>query len=106
MKAWLVLQGELAQLKAGLAPQIAVEADDPARVSALAIGRGFAVTQDAGRVVASLRPGEDARSAAAALNRALNEAGISVFSIGPSTRTLEGIYRDVSGGAEPEKEAA
>jgi ABC-2 type transport system ATP-binding protein len=92
----LMLEGELAQLKAGLAPQITVDTDDPARVFALAAGRGFAVSQDAGRVVAKLKPGEDARTAAAALNRALNEAGIAVFSIGPSARTLEGIYRDVS----------
>jgi lantibiotic transport system ATP-binding protein len=102
----LVLEGELAQLKAGLTPQITVEADDLARVSALAIGRGFAVAQGAGCVTASLRPGEDARSAAAALNRALNEAGIAVFSIGQSARTLEGIYRDVSGGTATYKEAA
>ncbi len=101
----LVLEGELAQLKAGLAPQITVEADDPTRASALAAGRGFAVSSSAGRVVASLRPGEDARSAAATLNRALNEAGIAVFAIGQTARTLEGIYRDVSGGAA-EREAA
>ncbi|HEV7694176.1 MAG TPA: ABC transporter ATP-binding protein [Hyphomonadaceae bacterium] len=92
----LMLEGDLAQLKAGLAPQITVDTDDPARVSALATGRGFAVSQDAGRVVAKLKPGDDARTAAATLNRALNEAGIAVFSIGPSARTLEGIYRDVS----------
>jgi ABC-2 type transport system ATP-binding protein len=93
----LKLEGELAQLKAGLAPQITVDTDDPGRASALATGRGFAVSQDAGRVVAKLNPGDDARTAAAALNRALNEAGVAVFSIGPSARTLEGIYRDVSG---------
>jgi lantibiotic transport system ATP-binding protein len=102
----LVLQGELAHLKAGLAPQITVEADDLARVTALASGRGFSVSENAGRVVAKLKPGENAREAAAALNRALNEAGIAVFSIGPSARTLEGIYRDVSGGAATDREAA
>ena len=34
-----------------------------------------------------------------------NEAGIAVFAIGQTARTLEGIYRDVSGGAA-EREGA
>ena len=37
-----------------------------------------------------------ARTASAALNRALIEADIAVFSIGPRARSLEGIYREVS----------
>jgi ABC-2 type transport system ATP-binding protein len=92
----LVLEGELARLKAELAPEIAVETDDPARAAELAASRGFTVARSTDRVVASLKPGEDARAAAAALNRALVEADIAVFAIGPRARTLEGIYRDVS----------
>ena len=92
----LVLEGELARLKADLAPEIAVETDDPARAAELAAARGFSVARAPDRIVASLRPGEDARAASAALNRALVEADIAVFSIGPRARTLEGIYRDVS----------
>lgn len=92
----LVLEGELARLKAELAPEIAVETDDPARAAELAASRGFAVARSTDRVVASLKPGEDARAAAAALNRALVEADIAVFAIGLRARTLEGIYRDVS----------
>jgi ABC-2 type transport system ATP-binding protein len=92
----LVLEGELARLKAELAPEIAVETDDPARAAELAASRGFAVARSTDRIVASLKPGEDARAAAAALNRALVEADIAVFAIGPRARTLEGIYRDVS----------
>lgn len=92
----LVLEGELARLKADLAPEIAVETDDPARAAELAGARGFSVARAPDRIVASLRPGEDARAASAALNRALVEADIAVFSIGPRARTLEGIYRDVS----------
>jgi ABC-2 type transport system ATP-binding protein len=92
----LVLEGELARLKADLAPEIAVETDDPARAAALAAARGFVVTQTPDRIVASLKPGEDARSASAALNRALVEADVAVFAIGPRARTLEGIYREVS----------
>ncbi|MBP8073009.1 MAG: ABC transporter ATP-binding protein [Brevundimonas sp.] len=92
----LVLEGELARLKAELAPEITVETDDPTRAAELAGARGFSVAQAADRIVASLKPGEDARAASAALNRALVEADIAVFAIGPRARTLEGIYRDVS----------
>ena len=92
----LVLEGELARLKADLAPEVAVETDDPLRAAALASARGFAVTRTPDQIVASLRPGEDARAASAALNRALIEADIAVFAIGPRARTLEGIYREVS----------
>ena len=92
----LVLEGELARLKAELAPEITVETDDPARAAELAGARGFTVAEATDRIVASLKPGEDARAASAALNRALVEADIAVFAIGPRARTLEGIYRDVS----------
>ncbi len=92
----LVLEGELARLKAELAPEITVETDDPARAAELAGARGFAVARSTDRIVASLKPGEEARAASAALNRALVEADIAVFAIGPRARTLEGIYREVS----------
>ena len=92
----LVLEGELARLKAELAPEIAVETDDPGRAAELAAARGFSITRTPDRIVAGLKPGEDARAASAALNRALVEADIAVFAIGPRARTLEGIYREVS----------
>ena len=98
----LMLEGELAQLKAGLAPQVTIESDNAGRTAMLAAERGYRVVKENDRVVASLRAGDDPRAASAGLNRALNEAGIAVFSIGPSARTLEGIYRDVSGGAAQE----
>lgn len=92
----LVLEGELARLKGDLAPEIAVETDEPLRAAALATARGFAVSGEPDRIIAALKPGEDARTASAALNRALVEADIAVFAIGPRPRTLEGIYREVS----------
>ncbi len=92
----LVLEGELARLKAELAPEIAVQTDDAVRATALARALGFGVAPTGGGLVATLKPGEDARTASAALNRALVEADIVVFSIGPRSRTLEGIYREVS----------
>ena len=104
----LVLEGELARLKADLAPEIAVETNDPRRAATLAAGRGFTVAEAADHIVASLKPGEDARTASAALNRALVEADIAVFAIGPCARTLEGIYRQVSAPAvlQPQPEFA
>jgi ABC-2 type transport system ATP-binding protein len=92
----MVLQGELARLKADLAPEIAVETDDPDRAAALASARGFTVTRTPDQIIAGLKPGEDPRTASAALNRALLAADIAVFAIGPRARTLEGIYREVS----------
>lgn len=100
----LVLEGELDRLKAELAPEIAVDTDDPGRAGALAAARGFAVAETPGRIVASLKPGDDARAASSALNRALVEAGIAVFAIGPRARTLEGIYREVSAPAVPQRQ--
>ena len=98
----LVLEGDLARLKADLAPEIAVETDDPARAATLAIACGFVVARASDRIVVSLKPGEDARAASASLNRALVEADIAVFAIGPRARTLEGIYREVAASvAEP-----
>ena len=47
-------------------------------------------------LTARLKPGEDARTASASLNRALVEADIAVFGIGARSRSLEGIYREVS----------
>ena len=107
----LVLEGELSRIKADLAPEIAVETNDPRRAARLAAGRGFTVAETADRIIASLKPGEDARTASAALNRALVEADIAVFAIGPRARTLEGIYRQVSAPAaqaqpQPEPEFA
>ncbi|MFN3932839.1 MAG: ABC transporter ATP-binding protein [Brevundimonas sp.] len=92
----LVLEGELSRLKADLAPEIALQTDDTVRATALARGRGFDVRAAEDGLVARLKPGEDARSAAAALNRALIKADIAVFAIGARSRSLEGIYREVS----------
>lgn len=92
----LVLEGALERLKAELEPEIAFAVDDTARGAALATARGFEVATADDGLVARLKPGEDARTAAAALNRALVEADVAVFSIGARPRSLEGIYREVS----------
>lgn len=92
----LVVEGSLAQLKAGLAPELALDVDDFDRAGALAQARGFAVQRTPEALIARLAPRDDARTAAAALNRALVEAGVAVFSIAHKARSLEGIYRDAA----------
>lgn len=92
----LVVEGELAALKATLAPELFIDADDLERADALARARGFSVLRTTEGLTARLAPRDDARAAAAALNRALVEAGIAVFSIAHKARSLEGIYRDAS----------
>ena len=92
----LVLEGALDRLKAELAPEVAVQADDVDRAAALAVSSGFEAVMTSDGLIARLKPGEDARLASAALNRTLVEAEVTVFSIGPRARSLEGIYREVS----------
>lgn len=101
----LVLEGRLDQLKSDLAPEIAFSVDDPECATALAQARGFELSAADDGLVARLRPGEDARVAAAALNRALIEADLTVFSIGARARSLEGIYRHVSTPAQTQLES-
>jgi ABC-2 type transport system ATP-binding protein len=101
----LVLEGALDRLKADLAPEVVFQTDDQPRAAALATARGFTLDLTDEGAVARLKPGEDARTAAAALNRALIETGLNVFAIGPRARSLEGIYREVSQ-PQPRLEAA
>ncbi len=93
----LVLEGELSRLKSELAPEIAVRIDDPVKATAVLRGWDLAVEagQDDGGLTARLRSGDDADRKSAELNRALIDAGLSVFAIGPRARSLEGIYRHV-----------
>ena len=100
----LVLQGELARLRADLAPEIVLETDDPARAADLARSAAVSVERTETGAVVTLPPGVDARVASAELNRALVQAGVAVSSIGPRARSLEGIYRQVV--APAHKEAA
>lgn len=90
----LVVEGALAALKAGLAPELAIEVDDIERAGVLVAARGVAVERTPDALIARLSPRDDARGAAAVLNRALVEAGVAVFSIAHKARSLEGIYRE------------
>ncbi|WP_454717894.1 ABC transporter ATP-binding protein [Caulobacter segnis] len=102
----LVLEGELARLKADLAPEILLRTGDDARAVELLAGHDLiAVPSEAG-LIAPLRAGDDVDQAAAALNRALVQAGIAVFAIGPRDRSLEDIYRRVAIPAQRQAEVA
>ncbi len=100
----LVLQGELARLKADLAPQIVLRTGDDVRAAQVLADLAPLATE-AGLVV-DLSAGEDADQATAALNRTLVQAGIAVFAIGPRERSLEDIYRQVATAPQRQPEAA
>lgn len=92
----LVLEGELARIKADLAPEIALRVDDVARASAVLRPFDLALSPTEGGLTARLNPGDDPDAAVPAMNRALVEAGVAVFAIGARARSLEGIYRAAS----------
>ena len=92
----LVLEGELARLKADLAPEIAMRVDDAIRAAAVLRTHDLTLVEEGDALVARLRPGDDHDALSAGLNRALVDAGVAVFAIGPRARSLEGIYRQAS----------
>lgn len=97
----LVLEGELARLKADQAPEIALRVNAPDRALEVLRGHDLTVSESAEGLIARLRPGDDHDAAVAALNRALVAAGVGVFAIGARARSLEGIYRQASAPATP-----
>ncbi|MDI1326018.1 MAG: ABC transporter ATP-binding protein [Brevundimonas sp.] len=92
----LVLEGELARIKADLAPEIALRIDDVARASAVLKPFDLALSPADGGLVARLSPGDDPDAAVPAMTRALVEACVAVFAIGARARSLERIYREAS----------
>lgn len=101
----LVLQDDLATLRAGQAPQLQLGCDAPDRARALILSMGLTPDPDSDRI--TLAPGADVRETARALNRGLVEAGIGVHELTPQARSLETIYRDITALTPPaQKEAA
>lgn len=92
----LVLQGALAELKAGLAAEVEIGTDAPAQAVAIARDHGFIAERDNDAVVVRLPAGEEPRGAAAALNRALCVAGVRVHALAPRQRSLETLYRQAA----------
>ena len=98
----LVLEGALADLKAGLATEVAIETDTPERALLLAREHGFDVEHADDTLVARFAAGEDVRHATAALNRVLCIAGgIRIHALAPRRRSLETLYRNAARVAEP-----
>jgi lantibiotic transport system ATP-binding protein len=91
----LVVEGELARLKAALAPEIRLRVDDADRAAAVLAPFGATSRVD-GDLIARLPVGADTDDAAAAMNRGLVEAGVAVFALGVRDRSLETIYRRAS----------
>jgi ABC-2 type transport system ATP-binding protein len=92
----LVLEGALVELKAGLASEVAIDTDAPERALAVGLEHGFDLAHAGDGLLARFDPREDARSAAAALNRVLCSAGIRIHALVPRQRTLETLYRQAS----------
>lgn len=101
----LVLQDDLATLRAGQAPQLRLGCDDPDRARPLILGLGLTSAPDSDLI--TLAPGSDVQRTARALNHALVEAGIGVHELTPQARSLEAIYRDITTlSPSPQKDAA
>lgn len=88
----LVMQGALAQLKAGLAPDIVIEAGDPAQAAAIAGAHGFSTELADSGLVVHLHPGDKPRECCAVLASLLCAHGVSLFSMAPRAQSLETLY--------------
>jgi ABC-2 type transport system ATP-binding protein len=93
----LVTEGPLERLQAELPVRIRIEVSDADRAAALAQSRGFETSRGEGGIAVGLDALDDPREAAGALNRALVEAGLDVWAIKPEPRSLESVYRRVTG---------
>lgn len=102
----LVLEGELAALKAAEASEITPRVDDPQRAAAVLRRWDLTLVEGADGMIARLRPGQDHDVVAAGLNRALVEQGVRVFAFGARERSLEGLYRQVTENTQSLPEAA
>ncbi|MNS24281.1 putative ABC transporter ATP-binding protein YxlF [compost metagenome] len=102
----LVLEGELAALKAAEASEITLRVDDPQRAAAVLRRWDLTLVEGADGMIARLRPGQDHDQVAAGLNRALVEQGVRVFAFGARERSLEGLYRQVTENTQSLPEAA
>lgn len=102
----LVLEGELAALKAAEASEITLRVDDPQRAAAVLRRWDLTLVEGADGMIARLWPGQDHDQVAAGLNRALVEQGVRVFAFGARERSLEGLYRQVTENTQSLPEAA
>ena len=92
----LVMEGALAELKAGLASEVEVGTDAPEWAVAVARGHGFMAEQADDSVIVRFAAGEEPRGATAALNRVLCVAGVHVHALAPRQRSLESLYHQAA----------
>ena len=102
----LVREGALRQLMSEVVPDLTVRTDATDRTALIARSRGFETTVHDDAVTVRLSSSQDFRAASAALNRALVEAEVAVFTLAPRPRSLEGLYHQASAPAAPLSEAA
>lgn len=89
----LSVQGRLSDLLAGQTREIDLATSNDARARTLALAAGFDLADQADELRIRLKPREDIRSEAAALNRALVDAGLDVHRLIPRRPSLEVLYR-------------
>ncbi len=94
----LVLQGDLDQLRSGLACEVLIGTDSPERALCIARQHGFELQTAADGLVVRIPSGESPERAAAALNRVLCVAGVHVHALMPRRRSLESLYREAGQG--------
>lgn len=92
----LVLEGALAELRAGQASEVAIETDTPERAIGIARDHGFDITRTDGTLVVRFARGDEVRGATASLNRVLCVAGIRIHALVPRQSTLEALYRQAA----------
>ena len=92
----LVMEGSLAELKSGLASEVAVETDTPVRALAIARQHGFDLVESGEALIARFAPGEEVKAGTAALNHVLCAAGIGIHALTPRQQTLENLYRQAA----------
>ncbi|MBN8553234.1 MAG: ABC transporter ATP-binding protein [Caulobacterales bacterium] len=89
----LSVQGRLSDLLADQTRAIDLATSDDARARSLALAAGFDLADSADGLRIRLKSRDDIRAEAAALNRALVEAGLDVHRLVPRRPSLEALYR-------------
>ena len=92
----LVMEGSLVDLKSGVACEVALETDTPARALAIAHEQGFDLVEKDGALIARFAPSAQVQAGTAALNQVLCAAGIRIHALVPRQRTLETLYRQAA----------
>lgn len=89
----LSVQGQLKDLLAAQTQEIDLATNDDARARKLALAAGFDLADGGDDLRIRLKPREDVHAEAAALNRALVDAGLDVHRLVPRRPNLETLYR-------------